>query len=91
MTVNPNIGALIFPAMAQESGMSDAKRKRVSPDDAQWGAAAARAFLRDFKALPMDRMEAPEAFKQAQALLAQLEADAAGIPSLQVRPVPYTL
>lgn len=63
--------------------MADAKRKRVSPDDAQRGAARARAFLADFQALPLDRLEEPEAMKRAQALLAQLEADAAGIPALQ--------
>ena len=78
LTVPLNVGPLV-----QEGGLADAKRKRVSPDDAQRGAAAARAFLRDFKALPMDRMDGPEALEQAQALMRQLESDAAGIPSLQ--------
>lgn len=63
--------------------MADAKRKRISPDEAQVGAARARAFLADFAALPLKSLEAGEGLEKAQALLSQLEADAAGIPALQ--------
>jgi hypothetical protein len=50
--------------MRQEGPMADAKRKRVVPDDEQKGAARARAFLQDFSALPIDKMDPDEAVRK---------------------------
>ena len=49
---------------SQEGPMADAKRKRVVPDDEQKGAARARAFLQDFSALPIDKMDPDEAVQK---------------------------
>ena len=46
--------------------MADAKRKRVVPDDEQKGAARARAFLQDFSALPIDKMDPDEAVRKVR-------------------------
>ena len=50
----------------QEGPMADAKRKRVVPDDEQKGAARARAFLQDFSALPIDKMDPNEAVRKVR-------------------------
>ena len=48
--------------------MADAKRKRVVPDDEQKGAARARAFLQDFAAMPLDKMDEEEAVRKVRAV-----------------------
>ena len=53
--------------------MADAKRKRVVPDDEQKGAARARAFLQDFSALPIDKMDPDEAVRKVRMVGARFE------------------
>ncbi|KAK9908301.1 hypothetical protein WJX75_005715 [Coccomyxa subellipsoidea] len=71
-----------FSAPAQGFGQ-DAKRACTDEEEAAQSAARARAFLQEFSALPLDKMEPEEATAQAQALYKQLLADAARMPTLQ--------
>ncbi|KAK9813003.1 hypothetical protein WJX72_007194 [[Myrmecia] bisecta] len=70
------------PALPQ-AGLAGGKRKREGLDEEQQCAARARAFLQEFAAMPLDRMEPADAVQQARELYAQLQADAAHLPPLQ--------
>lgn len=58
------------------------KRKREEGEGVAAGAAAARAFLTEFAALPLDSLPPTEAASKAQALFEGLQKSAAASPYL---------
>ena len=59
------------------------KRKRDDSADEEAAAVRTKAFLREFAALPLDKLDEDEAVRQTADLYQQLESDAAELPALQ--------
>ena len=68
--------------MQAESAGSKRKRSDAADDD-EAAAVRAQSFLREFAALPLDKLEPDEAVRQTADLYQQLESDAAEMPALR--------
>ena len=59
------------------------KRKRDDLSEEEKATVRAQSFLREFAALPLDKLDPDEAVRQTADLYQQLESDAADMPALQ--------
>ena len=71
---------MVLCVQAEQAG---SKRKRDGATDEEAAAVRAKAFLREFAALPLDKLDPDEAVRQTADLYEQLESDAAEMPALK--------
>lgn len=72
-----------FSLLSLQAEQAGSKRKREDATDEEAAAVRAKSFLREFAALPLDKLDPDEAVRQTADLYQQLESDAATMPALQ--------
>ena len=74
---------LASPTCSVQAEKTGSKRKRDDVAEDEAAAVRAKAFLKEFAALPLDKLDPDEAVRQTADLYQQLESDAAEMPALR--------